>query len=1067
MSGRRLSRDWGKRTSLDGSGWWQQKQPRSTSSSEMTSQPMFTRSLSAPVTQDNYYSWPYAQPTVAAAPQAQQSTVSLERTTSAHDSGYHDSSNDHVTHLTDDKIAEKARSDKDGDSQLIRQRELEAVKEAVRRSKLEAEQRRNTREQEELMLQAAIAESQRLAELARSAREREQADEAQAILESRRHSLQQAQSTDRAPNWLSPPGTWAEASPTAGSSSSSHGQSLESSEMLLRSRNEKGGLWSEAGAHGWLPPGASWGAVTAEEAREADMLERAIKASLEEEQARARAEGQEHEQIASQSQASRRETVADRTQRPLSHISIDVPPAPPDIYDSNSEMYRATVTPTALLANSGAQRQATHTALLPIVTTPISPPMSPETTSKTKLRAGPVELPPYAESDPSSPLSTARSPLTMSPPTSPLLGSEALLSPRPMSSIEPSSPWDAQRSGASGSPFDLPFLMSSTSLHSLSPTRERSQHDRALTSDSLPGINVCGPGGAGLPGNATLDEERPMAENEGDPISPLMIRNPDPSELASSTLAADQATRVSRQAFLTPIFTGTTRTLSLVSERTEPPSPTSKASIHTKLSGASADADARLLASVEPTRHGSSKLRDELSSSPASDTRPGGEASESPSDYIEDGVRFGFVEREVGKDGVNRLKGNMSREAPFPTAVSLSSMTDDREQAPKLGFVVEATSWTQLLRVLMWFGDSTIAASSHDTRVTQPRRCEASLSLSFDELDSGELVVRLTAASSSVASTQEHSELRLLESTSRSSDGKGKARARENLFERAVFVLPDRLVLPARLSQVAISLHSLRQVAQIAASTVPAEDASDEFYALRALAARIKSLSISAYTAATNADRTEEQDVGLDASEKQEAVPDTPVAEEDRPSPFESHSLATVDDDPAQVAGTHPRDVSVRSNTVKTHSNGDLVERIKSRLRRLKGGTTFSSPLSPQVSHGPLALATSLPTSSASSTLSTEAYDYPDPSTPVSPLATVGHSPHARLTKPARTTVVRRRDRILLNEEDDVTYIDDEHDEFETLVDESDGARSTSVSHGTPNVRSRSHSTSNIVNSPA
>ncbi|KAK4051927.1 hypothetical protein OIV83_002632 [Microbotryomycetes sp. JL201] len=1081
--GRRLSRDWGKRSSVDGSAWWHQ---RARSTSDPPSQPALKRASTGPVTQDNYYSWPHAQTSLgspvaqAQAPPPQPSGVPpLERSTSANDSGYHDSASEQqaVSSYTSEKVVRSGDGFQNGDSKSIaRQRELEAVKEAVRRSRLDDEAERNRvrrklglsvvtgcspfppvvqREQEELMLQAAIAESQRLAEIANSAREQGDAREAQAVLESRRQSLHNTLPVAHAPP--PPPSSWPEPG-SAPASSSSHDHSLESSEMLLRSRNEKGGLWTEAGAHGWLPPGASWGAQTAEEAREAAMLERAIKASLEEERVRSSAEWQSRRDLNTAAELGRANSGTGQPARTLSHISVEAAPAPPELFDGNSKMFRNTVTPATFQLDTGPPKvQATRTALLPLVTSPLSPPTSPEMRDKPRQLPKTAELPPYAESDPSSPATNPQSPLTISPPTSPRLGAEAPLSPRPLSVTEMRSPWDAHRAGASGSPFDLPFLLSSTSLHSLSPTAER-----PLSSDFATANDVTSPQSrtqaSSKDGSATQQLDGSSGEgfhSDSTIVESLMVRNPD--TLEPRTEPGTDSLRISRPSLPAPIFTGTTRTLSLVSERTEPPSPTSKASILTKVSGASGDTEYGTQAVVEPTRLGSSKLRDQVASASSEghagegEEEEGGEEEnvvESPNDYIEEGVRFGFVERVLGEDGKEMLKGKMGRDASFPTAVTLSSMSNNLVEYPKLGFVLEAASWTQLLRSLMWFGDSTITASSHDTAAMAPGRCEASLSLSFDKLDSGDLVVRLTVALSSVASTDEHAELRLLGSATsdvdalRDSESKGKARATS--FERAVFVLPDRIVLPARLSQMAISLHSLRHVAQIAISTVPAPDATAEFFALRTLALKIKALSVASASALTEtqAGPSTSNPIGTcrRGSEEPEHLDHNP----------ELDTLAQPE------ARTNMVQNISRASTAKHHSNSDLVERIKSRLRRLKTGsaaTSPSSPLAPAMS--PVSLksnaADSGGVSITSFSASTDAHDY---SSLVQP-----HAQPSRLTKPARTTVVRRRDRILLNEEDDHENFQSDRDEYETLVD-SEG-RSVSV-HDTPRTRSRSHSASQI-----
>lgn len=73
--------------------------------------------------------------------------------------------------------------------------------------------------------------------------------------------------------------------PSPISSTSVQSSSLDYSERILRARNEKGGLWREAGAHQWLPQGAGLGGGR-EESEEQRMLELAIRISLEEEEGR-------------------------------------------------------------------------------------------------------------------------------------------------------------------------------------------------------------------------------------------------------------------------------------------------------------------------------------------------------------------------------------------------------------------------------------------------------------------------------------------------------------------------------------------------------------------------------------------------------------------------------------------------------------------------------------------------------------------------------------------------------------------------------------------------------------
>ncbi|KAK4058287.1 hypothetical protein OIO90_000444 [Microbotryomycetes sp. JL221] len=1111
---RRLSKDAHQRTSLDAGAWWTMQQ----TPVGPTSQPMFSRSMSAPVTQDNYYSWSLGPATVA-------THAPLERQTSAHDSGYHDSMSDHATSSSHEKTPFKqpgstinvATHEKMQDQ--VKERELQAVQEAVRRSRIDDAREQQQREQEELMLQAAIAESARIAEMADSSAEREQAQLASAILESRRQNLQQQQQPQASSSLLSPPPLPPPPPPLKSVSQSdiatnSHEPSLEELEHLIQSRNEKGSIWREAGAHGWLPPGASF-STSADEARELAMLETAIKASLEEERARTNVE---------------RRCDSTRS-RPVSHISMNAPLPPPDIFDSSSEMYRSTIEP----ASWTTDRRLTHTSLLPIVTShasgPISPPTSPDLmreahssdTRHDKNRETSGGPPSYAESNLASPshlkfpttsgsVTAPQSPLTLSPPTSPVLGGDRLLSPRPLSVSDSPSPWDSARGIASGSPFDLPFLMSSTSLHSTAASRDQHAYtssteqevSNSLLGSSLTRINSK----SATPLRASVHSEDFESSHDDELVrtqsslslrgtESLTIRNPDsgidnvPALIIENeddgVSASRQPELQNRQSLLEPVYTGPNRTLSLVSEKTEPPSPTSKNSmvtedVDTGNGGIRLDAEVASIGDV-------GQLTQDIDSVTVSNNS---ELVSESVDYIEHGVRFGFIEKvKVEHDG-HKLEGELDKEPPFPRDIRLSSGTSSGttvdEPVSKPGSVIEAASWTQLLRFLMWYGDSTVRAASIDVNSAHPGRCEASLSLSFDKNIAGDHIIRLTtalSASSALNAFNEPPELKMIDGNSASfqqsisgDQGKGKARATSSTAARAVFVLPDRIVLPARLSQIAISLHSLRHVAQIALSTQPAEYATEEFYALRTLAVRIKALGVvNSITVAASEMTTTPTNSGSqagDGTHETDANPNEASHELDPPNarlPTSQTDELSLDHQPMKMSARP------QANMDKTNSNVDLVERIKARLRRFKSASNSnesSSPssalTSPSMSHARLGPSlssagymqsgrSSLPRSSASSAMSSiEAYDGSD-------FVHAGtQHPNQRLRKPARTTVVRRKDRILLQDDDEEELETqagvDGDNEYETLVEDEEAKTNSSSFHGTRNTSRRTSSVS-------
>lgn len=139
------------------------------------------------------------------------------------------------------------------------------------------------------------------------------------------------------------------------------------------------------------------------------------------------------------------------------------------------------------------------------------------------------------------------------------------------------------------------------------------------------------------------------------------------------------------------------------------------------------------------------------------------------------------------------------------------------------------------------YGDSVVHASDFDVEACENRHCESSLSLSFRKNDEGESVLRLTISLLRPNHPAPSHEL-YISSPSFQVIGKGKGKAPSRPVS-PTFLLPDHQVLPLRLSQIAISLYTLRQLAGIALSTQPAKEASESYHALRTLAISINELA--------------------------------------------------------------------------------------------------------------------------------------------------------------------------------------------------------------------------------
>lgn len=225
-------------------------------------------------------------------------------------------------------------------------------------------------------------------------------------------------------------------------------------------------------------------------------------------------------------------------------------------------------------------------------------------------------------------------------------------------------------------------------------------------------------------------------------------------------------------------------------------------------------------------------------------------------------------------------------------------------------------------------------ASAADVAAHPSHRCDMALSLSFgqsqaqidDQRNDFMPVIRLTATLlhpheashdpteltvqvPTLQTTNASRTQRVLGSSSSGGVNKGKGKASGPTSRPpASFLLPDHVVLPTRLSSIAVSLYSLRHLALIAQSTQPAKTASPSYHALRLLAEQIQALSRD--------------------SAAQRAV----VAERRKTG-------NTQEDSRLGVAGSSGGRTGVREHD-------DLVGRLRERLRRMRGAS------SAQGSHG-------------------------------------------------------------------------------------------------------------------
>lgn len=122
------------------------------------------------------------------------------------------------------------------------------------------------------------------------------------------------------------------------------------------------------------------------------------------------------------------------------------------------------------------------------------------------------------------------------------------------------------------------------------------------------------------------------------------------------------------------------------------------------------------------------------------------------------------------------------------------------------------------------------------------KHCDAALSLTFRTNELGQSILRLSVELLPPNQRRSHQELTVVDTRS-DAHVKGKGKGVEDNTRTQSFRLPDYIILPCRLSSIAISIFTLRHISNIAISTIPATTASASYHALRALALAFEELS--------------------------------------------------------------------------------------------------------------------------------------------------------------------------------------------------------------------------------
>ena len=559
-------------------------------------------------------------------------------------------------------------------------------------------------------------------------------------------------------------------------------------------RNAKGRLYQEGGSHGWLPLGA--GRVETEEQIEQRELARAIALSVAEDAAR----------------------------------------------KSMVEQMSAYINGTS-----------TASAPPPLSIAPIPPPLPPRSLPPSR----PVPALPVVSTTPPQPLSSTpsalrqKSQLSVVIPPSTTISSQSNGSPTERPSLTPATSYCSYFSAEAGSEEDEEGTISrraSTGTfgeYTTATTPGSSERSQDVTS------KVGGSSASESRGSQSTDSHSNVSHDQF--YSPIEID----STTHLDSAPTDQTPR--HEHFYTNQSAG--RSMSSISERTEPsslPLPLPLDSTPTASLAGSTDGSNESRGSLEPvtpiqrqgspnwySRHPAPQQDLEIQEIP--DSRFSEERNDGEEEF-EVGVRFGFPAKCVDAHH-SCLEDGLGRSGAFPSEVVLS-LVDEAGT-----FSVEARTWNELLRFLLWcvfpsflsttadvwddrYGDTEVRASPEDVKLERSRHCDASLTLDYRRDDEETGVVRLNIHLLPSNQSNVLSDLTLLIPP----PAKGKPISQQMSIQ--TFQLADNCVLPLRLSSIAVSLYTLRHLSGIY-NTFESNNhlLNSHATAYRALAIAIKRLS--------------------------------------------------------------------------------------------------------------------------------------------------------------------------------------------------------------------------------
>uniref|UniRef100_A0A0K3CIN6 BY PROTMAP: gi/472588163/gb/EMS25635.1/ ubiquitin interacting motif protein [Rhodosporidium toruloides NP11] gi/647395950/emb/CDR37881.1/ RHTO0S03e00606g1_1 [Rhodosporidium toruloides] n=1 Tax=Rhodotorula toruloides TaxID=5286 RepID=A0A0K3CIN6_RHOTO len=812
-----------------------------------------------------------------------------------------------------------------------------------------------------------------------------------------------------------------------------------------------------------LPPGAA--AAWDDESREMEMLALAIRMSEEEERERRRLEEREVEEVVRRIEgesASGSTSTGGSTDEEGSSTGHEgrkkgrrrswvQPPLASSLSRTSSPPLPPTV--PAQAPPRPAPRKETMSAA-----TMASYRTAPETPFSNLMRIGSAESqssatsathPPPPRRAPPPPPAPQRLPPT--PPDTPQVPQSATLPappavpPRPYPPPGPSSASshhlsiNTDSTRGSGSPLEMPYLSPSSSLRSSNRAEREARPAIAGFFDEVVEVD-----GAERERRVSGTTSRSFDEEEEGLTSALSVRNPDSRQSTLSSTTSTSSSSSSAPASATapnpdptwdpsdlPVFPSASmgisayanRSMSAIDEATEPASSiggggeeSRQGSFPSTVSVEPAEGTrsegewlkgldgegvgGQVGRSPEPTA-GSSL---DTPTTPVAPPPPRRTDSATPIPPVThaDGMRFGYPAECAHQLGHVCPQDGLSNQGAVPETIDLatsaSSTGENRDS-----WAIEAQSWVALLRSLMWYGDTTVVASSADVSASASARCAANASLEFRPDDEGlpvvRLVISLVPSHESTLRLAAHRELSVQKVNVADSSAKGKGKARASTTApQMTFHLPDVLHLPTRLSSLAIQLYSLRHLASIARATQPAKSppppslgSSGEvegYAALRELADAIALLAKAAQ------DRQSSAPASSSGAETQTSAPQTP-------SPFAGTSTAPG-------GAGHP---PMLGRATREDQAERLIDRLRDRLRRLKR----SSPA---------------PTSSVPPSADGSSADYDDEHARPSFTSRFSSTQHGstgadgrtRLVKPpppSRVTQVPRSERVLIAQAND------------------------------------------------